>query len=303
MIETVISYFIRYLVFALMLSIGLAARWDEIEEVWRRPKVYVKALLVMEIGVPLVAIAVVALLRPPPLAAALILLMAVCPGAPALAFMTREKGTKHAPVGLDVLLLVSLLAPLAVPAWVFVLDRLFAFDLVISPRAVLEVVLPAVLAPILIGMGLRVWFPRAADLLARLVDDFFAVGLVVAVIVLLYLGVPVLFAVRPVTVAAALLVVAGAALLGFWAGSPDPANRSTIGVAAVLGNPGLALAVVATSFPGVDAAALIAAYLILRALALVPIKKALKRGGRRRREPLAGPAQEPGGRTLGRRGG
>ena len=61
-------------------------------------------------------------------------------------------------------------------------------------------------------------------------------------------------------------------------------------VAVVLGNPGLALAIVAASHLTFKAAPLIAAYLIFRKLALVPFEQWIKRRKRPRRTSIPGGA-------------
>lgn len=302
MFKAIVSFLIQYLVFASMLSIGLAVRRADIEDIRRRPKLYVRALLVIEIGVPLLAIAVVAILSPPWLAAETILLMSICAGAPFIPRVTKQKGEKrHGVVGLNILLLAAILAPVAVPIWVSVIDRSFSFGLTVSPAIVIKRVVPAIIAPLLLGAGVRRVLPRGADLLARLADDFFRVALVVAVVVVLYVGIPVLFEVRPMTVLAAFLVVLGSALMGFWASRPNTELGHAVGVAAALGNPALALAVVAASYVGFKAAALMAAYVIFRKLALIPFELiAKRRGGRGGRRPAAKAPREGGFAAGGR---
>ena len=285
MLMTVVSFLLQYLVFSLMLSIGLSAEPRELREIVRRPRLYLRALLVMELGIPLFAIAVVSGLGVAPLGATLLLLVAICPGAPFIPSATKAKGATHSTVGLNLLVLVSLLAPLAIPVWVAILDRISPFELAITPAQVLARVVPTVLAPLVLGLVVRRVVPRVADVVGRAVHYFFLVAFAVAIVVVCYLGATVFLDIAPRTYLAAAIIVAGSALMGYWAAAGHRDEQRTTGVAAVLGNPGLALAIVAASYPGFKAGALIAVYLLVRKLALVPFELWMKRRAR----PAASP--------------
>lgn len=277
MLVALASFLVRHFVFALMLSVGLAARPRDLLDSLRRPTLYLRLLLVLEVGVPLLAIAVASLFQIPREAKALILLMAICPGAPAVAYSTKQKGETYSPVGLCLLLFTSLLSPLLVPAWVWILGRVFPFELSIQPLQVLNQVLPTVTLPLFLGMGLRQLWPRAAELLAPWVHRAFLVSLTVAIAVVLYLGAPVLWNTKPLVILACWLMVVASEFLGYWAAKPAPEAQRTASMAAVLGNPGLALTIVAVSYPGLRASAFLAAYLLFRSLALLPFTLWLKR--------------------------
>lgn len=285
MLAALIAFLLEYLVFALMLAVGCGARSDHLADVRRRPRLYVRALAVMLIGVPLLAMVVVRVFDLPPQAASLFLLMSVCPGAPFIATATKAKGATHSPVGLNLLILVSALVTVTVPIWVEILDRIYPIDLTITPGHVLRTVIPSVLLPLLVGVALRRRWPRAADVVGRVAHYFFLVAIAIAVVVAISLGAPVFREVSPITLLAGLIVVTGSALLGYWAARPAPEERRVFAVAAVLGNPGLALAIVAASFPGFKAAAFMAAYVLLRKVELIPFEQWLKR----RKTPRARP--------------
>jgi BASS family bile acid:Na+ symporter len=271
-ISDVVHFLLRHLVGALMLGVGLAARPREFAQIWQQRSLYARELLVMELAVPLLAIATVAVLRLPPLVGALILLMAICPGAVFVPVATKEKGEQYSPIGLNLLVLVSLLMPVTVPLWVWVIGELSHFELGITPADVLGKVVPSVFAPLLVGLAVRHVFPKGADALARVAHYFFLIALAVAIAGALYVGAPLLFHAPLSALLAVLVVVVGAALMGWWAGGPQLETRRASGLAAALGNPGLVLAIVAVSYPDFRAAALIAAYLLFRKLALVPFE-------------------------------
>jgi len=201
----------------------------ELFQIVRRPGLYLRGLLVMELGIPLLALAVVTALGIGPMAATLLLLMAICPGAPFLPSATKAKGTTHSTVGLDLLVLVSLLAPLTIPVWVAILDRLSPFELAITPAQVFARVLPTVIAPLVLGLVVRRTLPRVADVVGRLVHYFFLLAFAVAIVMVVYLGSHVFLEIVPRTYLAALIIVTGSGLMGNWAGKGHPNQPSRDG--------------------------------------------------------------------------
>ena len=136
MIASVVSGLVRNMAVALMLGVGLKTPPDVLRAAWRERGLVLAALLVLELGVPLVAIATVSLVPLGILATAIIAVMAVCPGAPMIV------GRRHGRVlGMEVIGLVSLLAPITVAMWVAVLDRVLPFRLAVDPGAVAKITL------------------------------------------------------------------------------------------------------------------------------------------------------------------
>jgi BASS family bile acid:Na+ symporter len=278
MLADVAKFLLAHLVALLMLGIGLATSVHDLRDLSRRPFLYGKAAIVMWLAVPLLAIVAVGALDLGRIPAELVLIVAVCPGAPFIPNATKRKGEHHSVTGLDVLVAVSLLAPVLTPLWVAILDRLYDYGIGVSPSQVFVRVTTTTLVPLLVGLGIRELSPRIAKRLARPVRYVFLAALAVAVLAALYLGAPVLASVTPRIVLAVLVVVSGAAFLGYLAAWPHRQDQRTIGVAAALGNPGLALTVIAVSHPGFHAVGFVLAYVVLRKLALIPFEQWAKRG-------------------------
>lgn len=282
MFATIVKFMLGHLVFALMLGIGLAARPRDLHDVRARPALYVRALLVSWLAVPVLAIVIVKLFGVHTLPAELVLLIAVCPGAPFIPSATKREGETHSPLGLNLLILTSLSAVLLTPVWVRVLESTYQFGIAISAKQVATRTLTTVIIPLFLGFAARYALPRVADALVKPVHTFFQATLLVAVCAGLYLGAPVFFQVSLRVVVASAALVVGAVLLGSWsARSEDATEARTVGVAAALGNPGLALAVIAVSHPGFKAAAFVVAYVIFRKLVLIPFEQLFKRHERR----------------------
>jgi predicted Na+-dependent transporter len=71
---------------------------------------------------------------------------------------------------------------------------------------------------------------------------------------------------------ACLIIIVGSAFIGYFA-TPNRDARRTIGIAAALGNPGLALAVLATSHPDLKATAFVMAYVLFRLVVVAVFKR------------------------------
>lgn len=283
MLRSLVAFILGHLVLLLMLSVGLQVTLRDLGDLTRRPFLYLRALLAIELAVPLLALAVVALLRPGPLARGALLLLAVCPGVALLTHSAQKKGGSLV-TALNLLLVLSLLAPLTVPAWLSVLARVYDRPLLLSAAQVFTTAVPSVVLPLALGMLLHALLPRLAPALGRAVHTLFVVALLVAAVALLWVARPALRAVDLRVLLAVLVLVTGSALLGHWAGGPRPEDRITVGLAAVLGNPALALAIVKENLPGSPALPVVAAYLLLRAVALVPYQRwasRLRRGAER----------------------
>jgi len=261
-VKGVVVFLVHAGIFGLLLAAGLRSK---IRDLAQPGGVLVRALLVIEVAVPLVAMLAVALFRVPEAGTALFLIAAVCPGAPFIV-RTTEKGGGRASLALTLLVITSLAAPLAIPIWIWLMGRFYGFGASIAPLAVAKVVLPSVIVPLALGMLGRRFVPRLADRVVPWLDRFFKVVLVVVVPLLLVLGGRVLFHTRPATFAAALVIVLVSTALGAWAGGPAAEDRVAVSVAAVNGNPALAMLVFTAVFPDLRAAAMLSAYIILRAV-------------------------------------
>ena len=265
MIASVVSVVVRNMAVALMLGVGLKTPPDALRAAWRERGLVIAALVVLELGVPLVAIATVSLVPLGILATAIIAVMAVCPGAPMIVGRRRDRV-----LGMEVIGLVSLLAPITVAVWVAVLDRVLPFHLSVDPGAVAKITLLKIVLPLAVGLVIAAAWPRLAHVLAPVVLGVFVVGFGVALVIALVKGLPVLARTGPWPLVALIIVVAASIALGHWAGGPQLGDRSALATIAVLGNPALGAAVIADSFTGYKVLPLVAAYVIGRTIALVP---------------------------------
>jgi bile acid:Na+ symporter, BASS family len=260
---------------ALVLDGALRLGPSSLRALREQPGLLLRFLFVVWVVVPLLAIAVAQLARLRGAGAAALLLMAICPGVPLLISSARSaSGSLH--TALIVLLATAVTAPLLLPVWARVLSALYPVELAIPSRRIVLALLPTVFAPLALGFGVRAISSRVAAALARVTDVLFRVGLAVLMSSLLLQGAPILLEVRLRAYLAVVILTIGEAWLGYWAGGPKLEDRRTTSLAAALGNPALVLAVVTESYPGYEAGALLAAYVLFRSIVLIPLLMWLK---------------------------
>jgi BASS family bile acid:Na+ symporter len=170
-----------------------------------------------------------------------------------------------------------------VPAWVGVLARFTPLQLAIAPRAVAAILIPTVLVPFALGRLVHELWPRIARPLAKAAKVVFFAGIAILFATILVESFPVLRRLTPRGLLAVASVTLGSAALGYLAGGPRRDQRIAVAYGAALGNPALALAVIATTARG-HALPLVGALVLLRAAVILPLGLWLGRRGRRRGE-------------------
>jgi BASS family bile acid:Na+ symporter len=253
-----------------------------LRQIVRRPALFIRTLLAVWIAVPAVTMVVVLGLRIEGRAAAVMLLMAGCPGIPVLLAITKQvKGAMS--TAFVALLLTAATEPLLIPQWTRILSWVLPMDLSVTPAHILHVLVPTIFVPIALGFLLRLVIrPRRTLLLVHVADWVYAVGLAGCMINMAAVAIPLLVQVPPMAILATALVSVGDALIGYWAGWPHPEDQKAIALATALGNPALALAVAEASYPDHRAGPAVAVYLVVRTLALLPVELWLKKVSKRR---------------------
>ncbi len=264
-----VRFAVQHLVVLMGFVLGLAVQASAVSRAVRLPA-YVRGLPVILLGVPLLALAVVHVLPLSRLAGGLVLLMAVSPGMPGVAVAAyRQRGDLGLTVALS--LTLSLAAVLFLPLSLRLLDAFFP-DVFRAPPAarLLERVVMPFLVPLVAGWTLRAWRPELARRLLRPMLWLFKAVFVCAVLALLVISGPRLRDVDGWMLLGMLVMTLGSALLGQLAGGPRPGDQTALALAAVFGNPSIALAVASASDQGVRLLPFLCVYLVLRTLALLP---------------------------------
>lgn len=259
-----------------MLSIGLRTDTAIVADLKQQWRLVLRALAVVWLGVPVLVILAVWAFRVPPIGTATLLLMALCPGFPILVKFTERAGGSSR-TALLVLLATALTAPVMVPPWAAIIAQRSQFAFVVDAVTVLEVIIPSVILPFVMGWIIHLVSERAAVMLAKLATIVFVAGIAITFVVLVVEGIPVLAASSLQVFVALAVSTLAAAALGYAVGGPHGRDRIALGYAAALGNPALALAIAARTAPADEHLPLFAAYVLVRTLTLVPFGRWIQR--------------------------
>lgn len=248
--------------FAFVFSWGLRAPTGTLKYLGVRRGLMLRSFLSVDILVPLIAMAIVLLVRPPKATSVGLLLLASSPAAP-LVFnkISKAGGKLEYAVGLQVML--ASLAIVMTPLTLFFLSGVTEFQLGISPLAVAGRVGLSILAPIIAGIAVRWFFPRLAGQLARPVEVLSSlVSVLVYAVVLLFTYHLILMLDIRSYLALALMIV-GALVSGHLMASKLPEEQTTLALESAARNVGLALFIASTFAPLENALPVLIPYIIM----------------------------------------
>ncbi len=256
--------------FATMFSAALRLGPEALSRVREHPRLFLRTFAIVWLVIPLFTVLVIYGFGVTGISAILLLLMSVCPGTPALLTFVRIARSSLA-TAFVALLLTTVTEPFLIPFWTRILSKFSYGKLTVRPEQVLNVLLPTVFLPIVLGFIVHKLWINAAPRLARASDLVDLVGTGACISVILSQGFPVLLRVSPAAIAATVSITAGDAALGFWAARPNLAEQKAIAAAAALGNPALALVVVEVIYHEIQAVVLVSVYVVLRSIAILPL--------------------------------
>ena len=254
-------------VVALILAVGLGSTPADLVYLWRRPGQLVRSLLAMYVVVPVAAVVLARTLPLPVAVKTAILVLAISAGAPLLPRKLMKLGREGYVFSLVVT--SSLLAVVAVPAWLEVLGALFGREPELDPGAVALVIAKSFLAPLVLGMLLRWPLSSVAERLSQWLLGAAGATLTAAGLALLVLhgGALVAVGVVPLLALAATTLVALA--IGHALGGPDPDDRTALAVSCATRHVGIAM-LAASTVPGPRVAVLVLAYVLASAVVSIP---------------------------------
>jgi BASS family bile acid:Na+ symporter len=277
LVKEILPLALRGSLFLLVLAVGLDASAREALYVLRRPGVLLRSMAALAVVVPAFAALVVAALPLERVVKIGIMLMAVSPLPPFMPMKDISAGGRRRYV-YGLLVAVSILAVVLVPATVAILARVFGQAASIGPEPVLHLVLLSIIIPFAAGMLIHHFAPGHSQRVAPLVSK-------IAAILLLLCMLPILFELMPAvlhligngTVATIVLVAAGALLAGHLLGGPEPQDRAALAIACTTRHPGVALLVAHLNFPEPEIKAVILLFLIVGVLVALPYQVWFKR--------------------------
>ena len=254
-IDNLIQILVTVTVIELMVSIGLSATFAELGAVGKQRRLMIQALLANYFCVPAAAVILLLLFQAQSMVAAGFLIAAVCPGAPyGPPFTALARGNVPVSVGLMVALTASsaILAP-PLLQWLLPLVTTGSETPPIDAAKIVGALFVVQLLPLIAGLMLRHWFPKAALRVLRpanllsMVLTLALIGLIVVVHFRILLDIPLRGFLGMVALVATALAV------GWHLGTPGASNRRAMAITTAVRNVGVALAIAAGSFAGTAA--------------------------------------------------
>lgn len=252
-------------------SIGLKASVHDATYLFRRPGELVRAILAMNVLMPLFAVAIISIFDLNPAVKIALVALSVSPIPPLLPTkMVKEGGTNSYAIGM--LVAVSLLAIIFVPVAIEVIELVRNVPLQITMASVAKVVFITVLLPTCLGVVTHTFAPALAERAAKPIALISIIALLACMVAIWISAAPAMWALigNGTVIALAAFVLAGLAV-GHSLGGPAPENRTSLALSTASRHPGIALALAQANFPEQKlASAALLLYLLVNAVVSIP---------------------------------
>lgn len=262
---------------ALVVALGLDADPDDLLYLFKRPLLLAKAILAVNVAVPVAAALMISLFPLSPIVKAGIMLMAVSPVPALVPGKELKTGAQKAYCyGLYAALIV--LAVVIVPVTVAILGRIYGREVSLPVATLARNVALSVLLPPAVGLLVRRLAPGFATRAAPAVRR-------IAMLLLVLAATPVIIAAWPAiialvgngTLAAVALVAAIALTAGHLLGGPDPQNRAALALTSATRHPGIAMMIVSVNQGDKHVAAAVLTFVLVSIVVAIPYQIWLKR--------------------------
>jgi BASS family bile acid:Na+ symporter len=246
-LNTAVRFSIQIAIVITMLSMGLQVTGSQILAAVSRKSLMAKALLANLILVPLVAFLLIRLFGLPEAVAAGILVVAAAPGAPLIPkYAEIAKGDLPFSVGLMFVLsvLAIVTAPLTIDLFLSASDA-FSFDVL----AVVKTLVLYQLAPLLVGLGIKWFWPAFGARLLRpsvLLSNIMVILVIILVLVRDYRS---LFDLSLSALTAMISLTIIMIVIGWYLGGPGKGTRKSLALGTSAQSNGLALLITIVNLP------------------------------------------------------
>lgn len=236
-------------IFLMVTTLGLSADLRDATVLWRRPGLFARSVLAMNVLMVVFATIMCLLLDMSFATKVAILAIAVSPVPPILPKKQLKAGGDGS-YAIGLLVAEILLAIILVPLSIEIIGYVFGVAAHVPVARVLPIVLVSVIAPLVFGMLVR---RLAPDFAARIAHPLSLAATVLLVLAVL----PILFTVSGTVWSllgnGGLAVLLAFSLLGLFVGhalgGPDPSDRTVLALATSARHPGMALAIATMNFP------------------------------------------------------
>jgi len=270
-LATLLPLAIEIALFLMVVSLGLKATAGDLLYLFRRPGQLVRALLSMDVIVPLIAIVLASrFTHDPPVKIALVTL-ALAPLPATFPKKALKAGCKVSyTVGLMVA--ITLVAIVYIPFALDLIGRRFGIAVQMSHGAIWGLVFGTLLVPLLVGVAIHHITPAFADRASAPVARAGDILLLVAVIPIAIKVLPAMWSLVGNGTVVVMLIFALLSLMsGHLLGGPDPEDRTVLALSSSFRHPGIALAIAHANFPDQKLApAAVILYGVVAAIAAKP---------------------------------
>jgi BASS family bile acid:Na+ symporter len=277
-IASLIPIVLQTSVFLLVLSIGLNAAPSGALYLFRSPGKLSRAFLAMAIVVPAFAVTLALVLDLPHTTEVALVAIALSPVPPFLPLKAMKAGGQGLYV-VGLLVSAAALSIIVIPLALTLIDPLFPAAFAMPPGEIAKLVGISVLAPLAVGMTIRLFAANLAERAARPILLLAATLLVIALIPVLIRAWPaILTLIGNGTVVTLAALVAVGLLAGHLLGGPDRDERAVLAVASGSRHPGVAIALAHANFPEDKLVLpLVLLYLVVASLVSLPYVQWMKR--------------------------
>lgn len=269
-LDAIINLGATVALFFMMIGVGLGLSVWDLLKVSRDWRLALRAGIANYLLVPAAAVALIFLFRPEPMVAAGFLIAVVCPGAPfAPVLVTIAKGTAATAVGVMAILAGSsaIIAPLLLR---FLLPLVAGHgNLTIDPLKIITTLIMSQFLPLGLGLALHHAKPRLAERLQAPLNRFSAFLNLALFTLILTAQFKLLQQIRLSGYLGMSIMVAATLLAGWLLGRSEGNQRKTMAITTSARNVGVALVIVASSFPGTPVVTAATAFALFQILAVV----------------------------------
>jgi bile acid:Na+ symporter, BASS family len=277
-LQTLIPIVLKASVWLNVFAIGLRASAQDATYLFRRPRELVRALLAMNVLMPLFAVLLISIVDLSPAVRIALVALSVSPIPPLLPKKLVKSGGANS-YAMGLLIAVSLLAIIFVPLAMEIIERVLRVPLQMTVASLAALIFMTALLPLGLGVAGHRLAPALAVRVAQPISQIAGIGLLACVVAILFVAAPAMWMLvgNGTVIALAAFVVVGLAI-GHFLGGPAPENRASLALSTASRHPGIAIAIAKVNFPEEKLAmAAVLLYLLVSAVVSLPYLQWTKR--------------------------
>jgi bile acid:Na+ symporter, BASS family len=231
-----------------VLAVGLEATFADATCLLRHPEKLGRAFLSMNVLMPALAVAMAIRLDLHPAVKIALVALSVSPVPPIFPKRAFKCGAKDYSIGL--LVATAVMAIVVIPVAMKIFGQIGGIPLQMPARSVAALVFVTILAPLLVGIGLRAVAPATSDRGAKPVAVVGAALLVLSVLPVLFVSMRTILSLigNGTLLSFGVFAVVGY-FVGYRLGGPETGNRRVLALATASRHPAVAVAIAHANFP------------------------------------------------------